>query len=72
MKNKPIYSFFKRCFDIFCSLLAIIILFVPMLVVSVAIKIDSKGPIFFKQNRIGKNKKIFKIVKFQCPLVQAV
>ena len=65
MKKKPIYSFFKRCFDIFCSFLAIIVLFLPMLIVAIAIKIDSKGPVFFKQNRIGKNKKIFKILKFR-------
>ena len=65
MKKKPLYDFFKRLFDIFCSLLAIIILFLPMLIVGIAIKIDSKGPVFFKQDRIGKNKKIFKILKFR-------
>ena len=36
-----------------------------MLIVAIAIKIDSKGPVFFKQNRIGKKKKIFKILKFR-------
>ena len=36
-----------------------------MLIVAIAIKIDSKGPIFFKQDRIGKNKKLFKILKFR-------
>ena len=61
MKKKPIYSFFKRFFDIICSLLAIIILFIPMLMVAIAIKTDSKGPIIFKQSRLGKNKKTFKI-----------
>lgn len=65
MKKKPIYSFFKRAFDIFCSFLAIILLALPMLAVAIAIKCDSKGPVFFKQNRIGKNKKIFKILKFR-------
>ncbi len=65
MKKKPIYVFFKRCFDIFCSLIAIIILALPMLIVAIAVKCDSKGPIFFKQNRIGKKKKIFKILKFR-------
>lgn len=65
MKKKPIYAFFKRMFDIVCSLLALIIFSIPMLIVSIAIKIDSKGPIFFKQNRIGKNKKVFKILKFR-------
>lgn len=65
MKKKPLYDIFKRLFDIFCSLISIIILFLPMLIVGIAIKIDSKGPIFFKQDRIGKNKKIFKILKFR-------
>ena len=65
MKKKPIYSFFKRCFDIFCSFLAIVLLALPMLIVAIAIKCDSKGPVFFKQDRIGKKKKIFKILKFR-------
>ena len=65
MKKKPIYSFFKRAFDIFCSFLAIILLALPMLIVAIAIKIDSKGPVFFKQNRVGKKKKLFKILKFR-------
>lgn len=60
-----IYSFFKRIFDIFCSLLAIIVLGIPMLIVAITIKIDSKGPVLFKQDRVGKNKKIFKIWKFR-------
>ena len=65
MKKKPLYSFFKRCFDIFFSFLAIILLAFPFLIIALAIKIDSKGPVFFKQDRIGKNKKIFKILKFR-------
>lgn len=65
MKNKPIYEFFKRAFDIFCSFFAIILLGLPMLVVAIAIKIDSKGPVLFKQDRIGRYKKIFKILKFR-------
>lgn len=65
MKKKPIYVFFKRVFDISMSLLALLFLFFPLLIVAIAIKTDSKGPVFFKQNRIGKNKKIFKIYKFR-------
>ena len=65
MKKRPIYSIFKRLFDIICSLIAIVLLALPMLVVAIAIKVDSKGPVFFKQDRIGKNKKIFKILKFR-------
>ena len=65
MKKKPLYSFFKRVFDIFCSFFAIVFLALPMLMVAIAIKCDSKGPVFFKQNRVGKNKKLFKILKFR-------
>lgn len=65
MKKKPIYNFFKRLFDIFFSSFAIILLSPVLLIVAIAIKCDSKGPIIFKQNRIGKNKKIFKIWKFR-------
>ena len=55
----------KRLFDIFSSSFAII-LFSPILIlVSVAIKLESKGPIIFKQNRPGINNKLFKIYKFR-------
>ena len=65
MKKKPIYSFFKRLFDLFASFLAIILLGPLMAVVAIAIKADSKGPVVFKQERIGKNKKTFKLLKFR-------
>ena len=65
MKKKPIYAFFKRIFDIVCSLIAIILLALPMLIVAIAIKCDSKGPVLFKQQRVGKKKKLFKIWKFR-------
>lgn len=65
MKKKLIYNFFKRIFDLVCSLLAIIILAIPMFFVAIAIKIDSKGPVLFKQKRVGKNKKLFNIYKFR-------
>ena len=64
-KKKPVYHFFKRAFDIFCSFLAIILFALPMLIVAIAIKCDSKGPVLFKQQRVGKNKKLFKMLKFR-------
>lgn len=57
--------FFKRFFDIMLSFIGIIVLIIPIAIISLVIKIDSKGPVLFKQNRIGKNKKIFKILKFR-------
>lgn len=57
--------FLKRLFDIICSLLGIIILAIPMLIIAIAIKIDSKGPVLFKQMRVGIHKKNFTILKFR-------
>lgn len=65
MKKKRVYLFFKRLLDILCSFLAIVVFAIPMLIVAIAIKCDSKGPILFKQERVGKNKRIFKIWKFR-------
>ncbi len=64
-------NFFKRFFDIVISLLAIIILALPMLVIVIAVKIDSKGPVIFKQERVGKGGKIFWIYKFRSMCVGA-
>ena len=51
--------------DIILSFLGIILLALPMLIIAIAIKIDDPGPVIFKQNRVGKNKKIFKLYKFR-------
>lgn len=58
-------SFLKRASDILMSFIAITVLLVPMAFIAFAIKIDSKGPVFFKQKRIGKDKKTFYILKFR-------
>ena len=70
--NKSVYSFFKRTFDILFSLLALIILFVPMAVLSLIIVIDSPGasPIYV-QERIGKNGRKFKFYKFRSMVANA-
>lgn len=68
---KPIYSFFKRLFDLTVSLLAAIILLVPMLIIALLIKIDSRGPIFYKQERLGLNGKPFMLWKFRSMRVDA-
>ncbi len=57
--------FFKRLIDIVLSLIAIIILAIPMLLIALIILITDPGPIFFKQKRFGKDKKFFKILKFR-------
>ena len=60
------YRFFvKRLADFLLSLLAIILLALPMLLVAIIIKLDSRGPVFFKQKRVGTHKKLFTILKFR-------
>ena len=58
-------AFFKRLLDIVLSFCGIIVLSPVFLIIALAIVIDDPGPIFFKQKRVGKNKKLFKILKFR-------
>ena len=60
-----IYRVIKRIVDVICSLLGIIILSPILSIVSILIKLESKGPIIFKQVRAGKNSKPFYIYKFR-------
>lgn len=57
--------FVKRVIDIVLSALGIILLSLPMLVIAIVIKIDSPGPVFFKQKRVGIHKSHFTILKFR-------
>lgn len=61
----------KRIFDIVCSLVLIIILSPVILIISVWIKTDSKGPVFYRQERITQYGKKFKIFKFRTMIVNA-
>lgn len=63
--------FFKRTLDISLSFIGLIVLAIPMLLTALAIKIDSKGPVLFKQERVGLNGKVFKIYKFRSMCVGA-
>ena len=58
-------SFFKRAIDIVLSTVGILILALPMLVLVLAIKLDSPGPVLFKQKRVGIHKSHFPILKFR-------
>lgn len=64
-KNRMYKHFFKRIIDILLSLIGIVILIPLWLILSIAIFVTDPGPIFFTQKRVGKNKKIFKILKFR-------
>ena len=59
------FPLIKRLIDFTLSLLILIGLSIVFLILSLVIKIDSKGPVFFKQKRIGKGKKEFYILKFR-------
>ena len=55
----------KRAFDLIFSTIGILILSPVFLIVAIIIKIDSKGPIYFRQDRVGKNNEVFQIHKFR-------
>lgn len=61
----------KRLFDIFSTLVVIILLIPLWIVIPIIIKCDSKGPVFFKQERRTKNGKVFKMLKFRSMVVNA-
>ena len=63
--------FFKRFFDIGISLIGLLFCIIPMLLIAIAIKLDSPGPVFFKQERIGYKGKVYKILKFRSMCVGA-
>ena len=67
------YSYYitKRIIDILGALCGMVLMSPVFLITMIAIKMDSKGPIFFLQNRVGKNGKIFKLYKFRSMVVGA-
>lgn len=65
VKRKPLYSFVKRAFDIFASLLALLVLALPMIVIAIAVKASSRGKAVYRQERLGLNGKKFNILKFR-------
>ncbi len=58
-------NFLKRVFDFLISFVAIVVLIPVWIILTIAIFVTDPGTIVFKQNRVGKNKKIFKILKFR-------
>ena len=61
----PVYRFFKRAADIVISGMALLFLVVPFLIIMLAVFIDDPGKIFFRQYRVGRHGKRFKIYKFR-------
>ena len=63
--------FVKRCIDILGSLVGLVVMVIAMIFVAPAIMIESPGPIFFKQKRVGKNGRYFEIYKFRSMYMDA-
>ena len=69
--RKPVYEAIKRLVDILCSLAALSVFLLPMLVIAICVKLDSRGTVFYKQERLGLNGKPFTIVKFRTMVMDA-
>ena len=61
---KHIYEFTKRCFDLLSSIIVIILILPIYLCISILVKFDSKGTIFIKHERLGRDGKLIKVYKF--------
>jgi len=58
-------SWAKRCFDFAVAAAGLIVLSLPLLIVCVLVRLDSEGPIFFRQTRVGRDGKLFDVIKFR-------
>lgn len=64
-------DYIKRIIDLLIAIPVLIIAAIPMCVVAIAVKLDSPGPVLFKQDRLGKDGKVFKMLKFRSMCVGA-
>lgn len=64
-------NFFKRVIDFISAFVALAVLWPILLIIAVAVKVDSKGPVVFKQRRLGRNGKEFNMYKFRTMVVGA-
>jgi len=71
MERREVYEFLKRAVDIICSLIGLIVLMPILVIVAILIRIESKGSIFFAQDRVGKDGIVFKMYKFRSMVINA-
>lgn len=71
IKKRQMSLKIKRLFDIVVASIMLMFLAVPMLVIAVCIKLDSRGPVFFRQERVTQYGRIFRIYKFRTMVVDA-
>ena len=70
-KSSEIFKRVKRGIDILASLVALTLFFPITLLISLAIRLDSKGPVIYEQERVGEDEKIFRLLKFRSMRVDA-
>lgn len=71
LKKKKLSRFFMRMFDIFASFIPLLILSIFFIIIAIIIKLTSKGPVFYRQVRVTKYNKDFRIFKFRTMVVGA-
>ena len=71
VSRKKTSLLFKRIFDIIFSILILLILFIPIIIISIAIKLDSNGSVFYRQERVTQYGKKFRIFKFRTMVTNA-
>lgn len=71
LQKRSISIAVKRGFDLIVGIITSLFLIIPMVIIAIMIKIDSEGPILFKQNRVSAGNRIFKIYKFRTMIVNA-
>lgn len=68
----PFYrDYVKRIIDLIIAVPVLIVAAIPMAIVALAVKLDSPGPVLFKQDRLGKDGKVFKMLKYRSMVVNA-
>ena len=65
LEKRKVSLFAKRLFDVLLSVFLLVILAIPMIVIGVVIKLDSRGPVFYRQERVTQYGKLFRIHKFR-------
>jgi len=70
-QSKSLYDITKRIFDFFVGVTLLGFLAVPLALLALAVRIDSEGPVIFRQSRVGKNGRLFDIYKFRSMRVDA-
>lgn len=65
IEDKRIYSFFKRVIDIVFSVLALVICALPIAIIAIMVRLESKGDVFYRQERLGLNGIRFSVIKFR-------